>query len=175
MKKRIVPAALAVLMAASTVTPARAVYSNYNNMDAETDRVVIAQGENQGNHFTGKGTVDKTTDTRTQEQREDDSNAARIDELTQLSAGLEEQIRNGGGGGSIVYPGQGGGGGPEFPGGGGLNPGGGGGGGTNPGGGGGRVFFLTPGWRSPSLAAGFLWHCCSIFGTETVSTSCQST
>ncbi len=39
----------------------------------------------------------------------------------------------------------------------------------------GKAYFLITEWRSPSLVAGFLWHCCSIFGTETVSTSCQST
>ena len=106
MKKRIVSFLLAVCMLSTVAAASGGPYNNYNNLNSEANRVMIAQAENNGETISGKGTTNAATDTRTKEEIEDDENAERIEELTQLIADLENQINAGQQGPSINIPGQ---------------------------------------------------------------------
>ena len=106
MKKRIVSFLLAVCMLSTVAAASGGPYNNYNNLNSEANRVIIAQGENDGTTIGGKGTSNIATDTRTQEEKEDDETQERIDELTQLIADLENQINSSQQNPSINIPGQ---------------------------------------------------------------------
>lgn len=106
MKKRIVSFLLAVCMLSTVAAASGGPYNNYNNLNSEANRVIIAQGENDGTTIGGKGTSNIATDTRTQEEKEDDETQDRIDELTQLIADLENQINSSQQNPSINIPGQ---------------------------------------------------------------------
>ena len=85
-RKRLIASALAAILLLSIPIPALAAYeeSSGQSRDYLSDTVIITQAEEQTTSYTGQGTINTATDTRTQEQREDDDNQARIDELMGL-------------------------------------------------------------------------------------------